>query len=373
LALSLDSPGKLAVPSATPQNVGEISAAWIDEVLRSSGVISSERVVAVALQPIGESRGYLSSMAVVGLKYDDAAARGPAGVVVKLEPAAGVFRDTERNYHAFERECLFYRDVAGHVDVRVAQIYYTHVGPDGSVLVMEDLTHLTPGDQVRGMLHHEVIATVRQIGRVHAAYWNNDRLAALEWLPDHDPFWFAGYEEHWPGFVREYEVRLGREGIALGEGVLRQLKWLAERLLERPSSLVHADLRADNLMFGEPKSSDAVVILDWQLATRSMAANDPTRLLGGSEPASQRKGHHLEVFTAWHETLISRGVKDYEFDEALEDFRLGALFNLLVPVLAHGLTVDSTSIRTKRLVDAQVDRMYISAMELDAGSLLPSR
>src|SRR5262249_38072684 len=118
---------------ATPQNVGEISAAWIDDALRSSGVISSEHVVAVDLRPIGDSRGYLSSMAVVGLRYEDPAARGPAGVVVKLEPAVGVFRDTERNYHAFERECLFYRDVAGRVDVRVARIYYTHVGPDGSV------------------------------------------------------------------------------------------------------------------------------------------------------------------------------------------------------------------------------------------------
>ncbi len=311
--------------SATPQNVSEISAAWIDDVLRSAGVISSQRVIAISLRPIGESKGFLSSVAAIDLTYDDAAAGGPAAVVVKLEPAAGVFRDTERNTRAFERESLFYRDVAGSVDVRVPQVYYAHAGLDGSVLVMEDLTQLTCGDQVRGMLHHEVIATARQIGRVHAAYWNNDQLAALEWLPDHDPFWFAGYEEHWPGFAREFEVRLGREGLALGEGVLRHLKWLTERLAGRPSSLVHADLRADNLMFGDPQSSDAVVILDWQLATRSMAAADPTRLLGGSEPASQRNGHHLEVFAAWHETLISRGVKDYEFDEALDDFRLGAV------------------------------------------------
>lgn len=356
----------------TPQTVDEISATWIDEVLHAAGVITSQRVVSVSLRPIGENQGFLSSVAAVDLTYDDATMGGPAAVVVKLEPAKGVFRDTERENRAFERESWFYRDVAGRVDVRVPQVYHTHSGSDGSVLVMEDLTPLRCGDQVRGMLHHEVIATVRQIGRVHAAFWDNDRLDSLGWLPDHDPLWFAGYEDHWPGFVREYEVRLGREGLALGEGVLHHLKWLAERLIERPSSLVHADLRADNIMFGDPQSDDAVVILDWQLATRSLAANDPTRLLGGSEPASQRSGHHLEVFTAWHETLISRGVKGYEFEDAMEDFRLGALFNLLVPVMAHGLTEGTTSIRTARLVDAQVDRLYVSAIELDAGSLLPS-
>jgi len=222
------------------------------------------------------------------------------------------------------------------------------------------------------MLHHEVIATVREIGRVHAAYWNNERLSGLAWLPDHDPFWFEGYEERWPEFAREYEVRMGPEGMALGEGMLKNLKWLAERLVGRPSALVHADLRADNLLFGEPHTRDAVVIVDWQLATRSMAAIDPTRLLGGSEPASQRNGHHLEVFTAWHEALLEHGVTGYEFDEALDDFRLGALYNLLVPVLAYGFTEGTTSVRTGRLVDAQVERMYVSASELDAGSLLPN-
>jgi Phosphotransferase enzyme family len=364
------------MPLATPQTIAEISAAWIDVVLRGAGAIAAGQVVGVALRPIGESQGFLSSMAAVDLTYDaatkaGAGAGGPSSVVVKLEPAAGAFRDAERNYKAFEREALFYRSVAGQVDVRVPRVYHAEAGPEGSVLVMEDLTRLTCGDQVRGMRHEEVIATVRQIGLVHAAYWNNDRLASLEWLPDHDPFWSEGYAEHWPGFAREYEVRLGAEGLALGEGVLRNLDWLNARLTDRPSSFVHADLRADNLMFGEPQSRDAVVILDWQLATRSLAAIDPTRLLGDSEPASQRNGHHLEVFTAWHETLLEHGVNGYEFDEALDDFRLGALFNLLVPVLAYGLCAGTTSVRTARLLDAVVDRIYVSASELDAGSLFP--
>lgn len=358
-----------------PQNTNAISAEWIDGVLRSAGAISSQRVVGVEVRPIGDSVGYLSTMAVVTLTYEPPQIAGndsaPSSLVVKLEPAAGAFRDAERKYRAFEREALFYRYVASQVDVRVPRVYRAEAGPEGSVLVMEDLSRLACGDQVRGMRHAEVIATVRQIGRVHAAYWNNDRLASLDWLPDHDPFWSDGYAEHWPGFAREYEVRLGAEGVALGEALLRNLAWLSGRLAERPSSFVHADLRADNLLFGAPHTVDAVVILDWQLATRSLAAIDPTRLLGGSEPASQRNGHHLEVFTAWHETLLEHGVRDYEFDDALDDFRLGALYNLLVPVLAFGFTAGTTSVRTARLLDAIVDRMYVSAAELNASSVFP--
>jgi hypothetical protein len=354
-----------------PQSVAEISAAWIEEVLRASGALADGRVAGVEVRPIGEGVGFLSCVAVVGIRYEPAEAKGPATVVVKLEPAAGSFRDTERETQAFTREVDFYRDIAGGVDVRVPRVYYAVAGPEGSALVMEDLSHLESGDQVRGLRHREVIATVEQIGRLHAAYWNDDRLHTFDWLPDHDQMWREGYEEHWPGFVQEFEVRLGDEGRALGERVLHDLEWLTERIAERPSVMIHGDLRADNLMFGDPASGDAVVILDWQLVTRSMAAIDPTRLLGGSEPAAQRRGHHLEVFTAWHESLLRGGVRGYEFEEALDDFRLGALYNLMIPVKAYGFLGGNTSQRVGRLFDAQVDRIYTSAMELEAGQLLP--
>lgn len=356
---------------ATPQTVAEISPAWIDAVLRSAGTISAEHVESIATRPIGAGQGFLSSMAVVVVKYESAGEGLPESVVVKLEPAAGTFRDTERETKAFAREVNFYRQVAPQLDVRVPRVFYAVADDAGMALVMEDLSRLRAGDQLRGMQHAEVVATVREIARVHAAYWNNERLSALDWLPDHDQMWREGYEEHWPGFVREFEVRLGREAIALGERVLQNLEWIKERIAERPSTFVHCDLRADNLMFGEAGSGDAVVLLDWQLATRSMGAIDPTRLLGGSEPAAQRDGHHLEVFTVWHEALLEHGVTAYEFEEALADFRLGALYNLMVPVKANWFLNQNISVRAGRLLDAQVERMFVSALELDAGSLLP--
>jgi len=359
------------MPLPTPTSVDEISAPWIEEVLRAAGAISDGRIADVELQPIGAEVGFLSRMAVARVSYDGPVPDAPDSFVVKLEPAAGAFRDAERETRAFEREVLFYHDVAGHLDLRLPRVYHALFSPEASVLVMEDLSHLTSGDQVRGMRHSEVLATVRQIARLHAAFWDNDRLSALDWLPDHDHFWTDGYEANWPIFAREYELRLGPEGLALGESILRHLDWLQARVAERPSSFVHSDLRADNVLLGDPQSDDAAVIVDWQLGNRSMAAIDPTRLLGGSEPAAQRKGHHMEVFTAWHEALLENGVTGYGFEEALEDFRLGALHCLLIPVKAHAFVGDYTSVRTSRLHDAQVERIYVSALELDAQTLLP--
>lgn len=356
---------------ATPQTVADISAEWIESVLRLAGAVTDEHVAGIENQVVGEATGFLSSMAIVRITYDRPNSEAPAGVVVKLMPVAENFRETEHETHAFAREVAFYRDVAPSIEVRVPRVYYAVADEAGKALVFEDLSHLRAGNQVAGMQHHEVLATVRQIARVHASFWESDRLTWLAWLPDHDQMWRHGYEEHWPAFEREFAVRLGAKAIALGERVLTNLEWMKDRVAERPATLVHFDLRADNLLFGEPQTNDAVVILDWQLANRSMGAIDPTRLLGGSEPASQRNGHHLEVFTAWHEALLTHGVTGYEFEDGLADFRLGALFNLMVPVRAHGTLTEGAAARTWRLMDALTERMYVSALELDAGSLLP--
>ena len=87
--------------TSTPQTIAEITPTWIEEVLRSAGAIGAERVAGIETRPIGEGQGFLSSMAVVAIRYDRDAAGAPAGVVVKLEPAAGTFRDTERETKAF--------------------------------------------------------------------------------------------------------------------------------------------------------------------------------------------------------------------------------------------------------------------------------
>jgi hypothetical protein len=36
--------------------------------------------------------------------------------------------------------------------------------------------------QIGGLQREQVIATVEQIARLHARYWNNDALAELDWM-----------------------------------------------------------------------------------------------------------------------------------------------------------------------------------------------
>jgi hypothetical protein len=355
-----------------PQHVDEITPEWMGAALRAGGAGDLPVVAGVRTQVIGSEKGFLSQTVRVEIAYAGPPSNGaPSSVVVKLEPEGGSFREAERGSKAFDREIRFYRELAARVPLRLARVYYGDASDAGKVLVMEDLSAFQCIDQLHGLRHEQVIATARDAAKLHAAFWNDAALAGLEWLPLHDHFFADGFVDHWPAFAASYELRIGRDAVRLGERVALHLRWLEERISERPVTLVHGDLRADNLLFGCDPSRPEIVLLDWQLATRSLGAIDLARLLGGSEPAAERRGHQIEVVTAWHETLLRAGLVEYEFETALTDFRLGVLYCLFIPVKGFALAGAAAGGRTGRLLDAITERLYASAIELDAGSLLP--
>jgi Ecdysteroid kinase-like family len=354
-----------------PQAVEEITPAWLAEALRSGGMTELPPITALRCKVIGSEKGFLSQTLLVEIEYAEPPKGVPSSIVVKIEPQSGSFRDAERGTKAFDREIRFYREVASQIPIRLPRIYFTDASDAGKVLVMEDLSAYENPDQVHGLRNEQVVAAVREAAKVHATFWNRDALATLDWLPLHDHFFSEGYAEHWPAFAACYDLRIGRDAVRLGERVARNLQWLEERIAERPVTLVHGDLRADNLLFSHDPQRPEVVVLDWQLATRSLGAIDLARLLGGSEPAAERRGHQLEVFAAWHEGLLRAGLTEYEFEAALADFRLAVLYSLFVPVKAFFQVGPDAGGRTGRLIDVIAERLFASAIELDAGTLLP--
>lgn len=354
-----------------PTCAEDVTPAWLNEALRAGSGRDLPAVRSLRQQVIGNEKGFLSRTLRLELDWADAAADQPASLVIKMEPESGTFLDAERNTRAFDREISFYREVAAQVPMRLPRIYHMDSGDDGKVILMEDLSEYQCIDQVHGLRQDQVVATVRAAGAMHARFWNDASLAQHAWLPLHDHFFEEGYSEHWPAFADQYELRIGREALRLGERVSRNLPWLEERIAARPVTLIHGDLRADNLLFGRDARQNEVIVLDWQLANRSLATIDLGRLMGGSEPAAERRGHQLEVCAAWHESLMRAGLTDYSFEEALADFRLGILYCLVIPLKAFALVGPNPGGRTARLVDAQAERMFASAMELEVAELLP--
>jgi len=358
---------------APPRNACEISAAWMNEILSATGALNGPRIVAVESTVIGEGVGYLSSVARVRLVYDqtEAAGRGaPASVVVKIEPENELFRRMGQQFHAFDREIRFYREVAARINVRLPKVYYTLAEPPNYAIVMEDLGYCTPGDQLAGMHERQVLTTAQIVGRLQARFWNNDALGELKWMPATWELW-RHFSDHWPSFVEHCRQWLGPEHLLLGQRVAKHADWIIAEMESAPPTIVHCDLREDNLLFGPPGTPEEVLIVDWQLAIRGMGAYDIASLQGGSELAIERRGHTLGVLRVWHETLLAGGVTDYSFESALYHFRLACLVCLTLPVYFHIVAIEGGIARAKLLCESQARRHFGAALEIDAAKILP--
>lgn len=338
------------------------------------GFLSTHLSVAVVdfeEEVIGADRGFISTTSRLRLRTEPEGA-GPASVVLKSESANPAFRGLARQLRAFEREVRFYRDLAPPVADQLATVYACGDGEQECWLLMEDLSHLRAGDQVRGLAREEVEAVVRRIAAVHAHYWLDPVLERHDWLPSHR-YWFSGdFSHRLEGFSRDYGLRLGDEAVELVRRAVEANEAIDAALAERPWTLVHGDLRADNLLFGAPGSPEEARILDWQTVNRSLGAMDVMFLVGGSEPVPERQGHVEELLALWHGELRRGGVRDYDLAEARRDLQLAALRCLNVSMKVYEFLQDpAITVRAALLDVAEIERHTAAALELRAWEALP--
>lgn len=352
-----------------PLHPQDITTEWITYALRSGGVLEKASVKDLKKEILGDGKGFLSSVVRVKIEYDIIEADAPRSVVVKIEPESESFREFGDELNAFQREIRFYKEIARNVPIRLPVIYFTVDEPPAYSMLMEDLSSYTAGDQVIGMHEKQVSSTVEALARLQSRYWNNAALKALKWMPTTNSI-SIDYKSKWDSFVMHFGKYADPKGLKVGERLGDSIPWLEEEISKRPKTIVHSDLREDNLLFGTPDSDEAVLILDWQLAIRSMGAFDVARLMGGSELPSERRGHQFEVLRRWYDTLIKEGVEGYTWKEAVRDFRLGALACLTYPVHFHDAVIGIEG-RTMELVKALISRQFSSVVEIDAESLLP--
>jgi len=361
-----------------PKTIDQISAPWLDEVLRGAGVLRRATVCAVDVQAIGEGVGFLSGRARVTIGYDQAEEGSPTTVVVKLPASIKAGNDLAESLHAYEREIRFYREVAPRTPIRVPRVFATIMEPADEVyiLVMEDLKALTIGDQVTGMSRAQGLAAARTIAALHAQWWHGDQRQALPWVPSIErqlemlSLTPEAIRAAWPLFLDTFGESLPPGGRALGERIIKHLEGILAAFVKGKRTLVHFDYRADNLFVDDRTPSAPIVVVDWQLAMWGPGAYDVARLTGGSIRPAERGGHHEEIVQAWHGDLLARGVTDYSREEAWHDYRLSAIMATLNPVLVYYM-FKTGGWRGTALGAAMTERFFRDLVECGAEAVVP--
>lgn len=321
-------------------------------------------LTAAELTPVGV--GAMADTFKARLQWDRPGA-GPACLILKQPAVDGTAATTAASLGAYEREARFYSELAPRTQVRAPRLYgvidRAGTGAPGTVL-LEDLTaRHRPGDQLREMPIEELDRARHQLALLQAPFWENSATAELPWLHRRlgvpIPGILERMERSWHSVTDTIAADLpADERKCIDRFVGSAADWA--QLNPGPQTLVHHDLRADNLLFGEGE----IVLIDWQTIGWGSAMFDFAYLIGTSLEVGTRRRHEAELLRRHVAELQELGV-DWTESEAQDIYRWAAcaVLMMLVPPIS--------SVKSNPRMVTMFRRMLSlgARQALDAGSL----
>ena len=345
-----------------PKTADDLTAGWLASVMRASGH-ALPPMATLEKQRIGEGFGVLSEIYRLKLRYAGDGGDGPASLVVKIAPPVQPVRDLAAAYGLYQREVTFYRDLAPTVPMRspACHVAAFDAATQDFVLVLEDLSYATGGDQIAGLTLDEVRLSIDGLAGLHSSWWARPELTALESVVQ--PFGVAPYCDFsarhgaaWAVIHPFLKTRISPRMMQVGERMCASLDNLIEEILAGPRTLCHGDFRGDNLMFATSSDGElGLIALDWQILTQGAGTFDLGYMMSGSVATELRREHEMRLLRGYHEQLLAGGVEGYDFAQCLHDYRRALLIGFTYCVQG-GAPSDLTVPRMEALITGMARR-----------------
>jgi aminoglycoside phosphotransferase (APT) family kinase protein len=141
-----------------------------------------------------------------------------------------------------------------------------------------------------------------------------------------------------------------------------------DRLERSPRTLLHGDLRLDNLFFPE---DGMIAAVDWSNATRGPGPYDVAYLLCTAVTPEERRAHEDRLLHHYHAALLDGGVEGYDFAQCFDDYRLSFVepFTRMFFLLVSG-HAKKESDRPSAVLTKFVHHAGQAALDLDVDVLL---
>ena len=297
----------------------------------------------------------------------------PQSVVAKLPSQDETSRATGVALRNYEREVKFYRDIAHTVDVHVPRCFYSEWNEVDSdfVLVLEDLSPATQGNQILGCSLSHARLAVLELAKLHGPRWGDASLLQHEWLqgregPDEAETLKNIYAMCLPGFTETYAGYLEDEALTLVKEFAGEVdSWLLRR--EGPHTIGHGDYRLDNLMFATEEGGAPISVVDWQTPSRAQGMSDVSYFLGAGVQPHERREIENALVGEYLDALKSYGVI-YSFDDAWEQYIINSFAGVVMSVVASQLVKHTH--RGEKMFAAMATRHLRHALDLGAMAML---
>ncbi|MCV7005201.1 MULTISPECIES: phosphotransferase [Mycobacterium] len=319
---------------AIPRSVEEIDAAWLSEAMHAAGTLEPAAMVRdVRPQRIAVDTGFSSEVYRLHLRGDS---RTPATVIAKL-PTNTAVREAMDVVGGYVRELTFYRDLALEAPIRAPRVHAAAMAHDSTdfILVLEDLAGWENESHYRGMPFARAQATLAELARLHA--WRPKPAVAQRILETFPSLGDSASRQVLPPLFAEgwaiYEAN-ARTTIPAVVGdfatnLATRIGPLLDVLTQR-STLIHGDIRADNLFFRGPE----IGVVDYQLAARASGLADVGYLVSQGLTTEERSGRDEELVTEYLRALTDAGGAECAWADAWRQYRSAVAFYLIAPVIA---------------------------------------
>ena len=373
--------------AALPEVPEELTAEWL------SGALGWP-IRAVERQILGKGQGFLGD--IVRLRLMSDSADTPATVIAKLPKKAN--RATGEMLGVYEREILFFRDLAPQVPARTPQIYFSHFDRDAGsekqksilgffdrmpgflfpwiaslgakvaagknrkyLLIMEDLGNLEMGDQLAGASIEQCAQVLADIAGTHRLFWKDSQLK--------DKFWLLPMDLDARMRHRMFKTTLPAYRAAAAQELQPYLDWLevhAAKLMttftrEAPPTLVHGDLRLDNVCL----DAERCAYLDWQLTGVRPAAYDVAYFLGGAIAPETTVNTEREMVREYHREL---DVADYSFECFWRDYQRALVLTVIALSPTEDVEIDQG--RGQEMMRRWLERLSARLRHVEIDTLL---
>jgi aminoglycoside/choline kinase family phosphotransferase len=349
----------------------EADAAWLTAVLGAAGVIGTRRVVDVEAEPVGT--GQMADSVRLRLTYDGDAPGAPSSVVGKFTPADETSRATALALRTSEVEVRFYQEVAPTVAIRTPRCYFADVDTATAAfaLVLEDMAPARQGDQMAACTGEEAALALAELSRLRGPRWADPALDQVAWLDRRHTDAGAAGEEVLPllfeGFVARYGDHLDEGVVAVGERLFPRIgAYLRPR--PGPRTVVHADYRLDNLLFGTDEGTPAVTVVDWQTVTLGPGPADVAYFLGAGLVPEERRARESDLVGEYHDRLRAGGVVGYSRDDCMTEYRRHAYGGYIMAVGASMLV--ERTVRGDEMFLTMARRHAAQVLDLGSEALL---
>lgn len=356
-----------------PRSADTLTAEWLEATLHEAGFDLGVAIEAIDVEVIGVGEGFMAQLARVTLRGADGAVPSPASLIAKFASPDPSTREFATTQNVYARELGFYRDIGDEAGIPIPQLYFGTLDPESQtfVLLLEDLAPAEASDQVRGTGVDESRQVVEAFAKLHARWWNSERLAGYAWSRP---------------VVEEQSLEDGLAMIhksieqAESEGTFDRYPEMKKHLRKLPAlfrveppkpfpfTLAHGDLRSDNVFFPTERGGRFAMI-DWQMCGVDQAARDLARWLVQSITIEQRRETEQELIAHYHRLLVEHGIEGYSLARLKTDYQLSIVVMYLM--FAMGLDqIDTSAERSEALFHEMFSRLDAAMVDWKVGRLL---